>query len=147
MLQSINEDTLVTYASLDNIIDSCSDRLHDIQKKSLKLLMLGFDYNDVSNMLKLNLNKPFFSNIYRIIFDEYCIIREDYYIIISNKKKLDFKYCSKCNRNKIANKDNFTKNPRGKSSLYSICQVCRVNSYILSKLSGQKTDFTEKKCI
>lgn len=117
--------------SLDCIIENC-DTLTKVEKDIIIMQIDRLSLKSISDKLKrnygLSYSERFLSNLCRnkitkklsqFYIDSY----EEWFYTF--KAKGDYKKCSKCGKNKLANEKYFSPNKLGKDGLRPICKECR----------------------
>ena len=119
----INEEVLLTYASLDDCIEKC--KFDEVQLKMLELLGYGYTYEEISEVLGVlpSVIAGRMKTIYkRIVKENVWQWRKSIY---KGKLELKTKTCSKCKDVLPATPEFYSDLERTKDGFHSQCRKCK----------------------
>lgn len=120
---SMNEEVMLTYIALDDMINKCN--FNEQQKKIIEMISEGYNYEEIAHELELlstTINGRL-KTIYKKIYKENERMWRK--CIYNSKLRLKNKRCSKCKEELPATVEFFSENNMSKDGFYSICKTCR----------------------
>ena len=123
----LNEEVLLTYASLDSYIDKC--KFNTEQLKILEMMSHGFSYREIAFELGLNPSTipGRLTTIYKRIAREN--EREWRKVTYTNKLNLKTKNCSRCKEDLPATVEFYREHPKTKDGFQTRCKECEKYDY------------------
>ena len=123
-ITQVNHEAIVTYASLDNLINSCN--FNKEQLKIIEMIEQGNELKEIANELGFSHSKNVRKRLNTILKDIVQMNdREWRKVVYVDKLELKTKRCSKCKEDLPATDEFFSPSNQNSDGYFNYCKQCR----------------------